>query len=289
MEKHDLNIAIITGASSGIGEAFVKQVTKVHGIYGSLPFQEIWIVARRSDKLELLKSNINDTRIVCITADLSEPDDIDAIKQKLEEETPRVGLLINCAGVGKRADVIDKDEFVIKDTIDVNCTALSTLTRICLPYMIRENIIYNRFNGPRVINVASSAGFLPQPGFAAYSASKAYVIAFSRALDIELRPYNIAVTTVCPGPVATEFQQNATDGESKDFTGFRKYIVADPDKLAAASIRASRFGRQMLVYGFMQKLLHVASKIIPTYWIIGIEGWLKRRKENKEVKDITND
>ncbi|MCQ2532419.1 MAG: SDR family NAD(P)-dependent oxidoreductase [Saccharofermentans sp.] len=289
MDKHDLNVAIITGASSGIGEAFVKQVVKVHGIYGSLPFQEIWIIARRTEKLELLKSHIDDPRIVCISADLSDTEDIKMLEEKLEAETPKVGLLINCAGMGKRGNVIDKDAKSIEDTVTLNCTALSTLTRICLPYMIRENIVFSRFNGPRIINVASSAAFLPQPGFAVYSASKAYVVSFSRALDIELRPYHIAVTAVCPGPVATDFQVNATDGQSSEFTGFRKFIVADPDKLAAASIKASRMGRTMLVYGFMQKLLHVVSKIVPTYWIIAFEGYMARRKEKNEVKDLSND
>lgn len=281
MEKHDMNIAIVTGASSGIGEAFVKQVVKGHGIYGSLPFQEIWIVARRTEKLELIKNNIGDERIVCITADLTNRDDLNKLKEKLEEEKPKVGLLINCAGMGKRGTVMDKDASVLEDTLALNCNSLSLLTKICLPYMTRENIIFSRINGPRIVNVASSAAFLPQPGFAAYSASKAYVVAFSRALDIELRPYNIAVTTVCPGPVATEFQANATDGGNSDFTGFRKYIVANPDKLAAASMKAARYGRQMFVYGFAQKFLHVVSKIVPTYWIIAIEGYLMRRN-NKE-------
>lgn len=279
MEKHDLNIAIVTGASSGIGEAFVKQVVKGHGVYGSLPFQEIWIIARRGDKLDLLKSHIDDSRLVCIQADLTKSEDLQAIKEKLEEEKPKIGLLINCAGMGKRGYVADKDEDALADTVALNCTALSVLSRICLPYMTRENIVFSRLNGPRIINVASSAAFLPQPTFAAYSASKAYVVAFSRALDIELRPYKIAVTTVCPGPVKTEFQSNATDGKAKDFSGFRKYIVADPDRLAAASIRAARFGRQMFVYGFVQKALHVVSKIVPTYWIIALEGYLMRRKE----------
>ena len=279
MEKHDLNVAIITGASSGIGEAFVKQVVKGHAIYGSLPFQEIWIIARRAEKLELLKSNIGDRRIVCLPLDLTKAEDLQKIKDKLEAESPKVGLVVNCAGVGKRGYVVDKDESVLEETINLNCTCLSKLSRICLPYMIRDHITFSRFNGPRIINIASSAAFLPQPTFAAYSASKAYVVAFSRALDIELRPYKIAVTTVCPGPVATEFQTNATDGKSSEFTGFRKYIVADPDKLAAASIKATRLGRPLFVYGFVQKLLHVVSKIVPTYWIIAIEGYLMRRKE----------
>lgn len=274
-----MDIAIITGASSGIGESFVKQVVNGHGVYGSMPFQQIWIVARRLDKLELLKSHLNDSRIVCVPADLTKAEDIDAIKKKLEEANPRVGLLINCAGCGKRAKVLDKDADALESTIALNCTSLSVLTRVCLPFMVSKSAPYTKANGPRIINIASSAAFLPQPGFACYSASKSYVVSFSRALDIELRKEGIAVTTVCPGPVATEFQKNATDGSSSEFTGFRKYIVADPDKLAIASIKASRKGRHMLVYGFVQKALHVAAKIVPAYWIIALEGYLQDRKE----------
>ena len=273
-----INIAIVTGASSGIGEAFVKELVNERGVYGSVPFQQIWIVARNRAKLELLKSYIGDERIVVVDADITRYSDLLKIKNKLEEEKPKVGLLINCAGVGKRGLVMDKDEQSLEDTIDTNCKSLSKLTKICLPYMAEEDAPYSRRNGQRIINVASSAAFLPQPEFAAYAASKAYVVNFSRALDIELMQYNIAVTTVCPGPVKTPFQQNATDGESAEFTGFRKYIVADPQKLAKASIRAAKMGRHLFVYGFTQKALHVASKIIPTYWILKIEQLMMTRK-----------
>lgn len=277
------NIAIVTGASSGIGKAFVKEIVKSHGVYGSVPFQEIWIVARREDRLNQLRDELDPVRIVPVVADLSNPESMDVISEKLNEEPNiRVGLIVNCAGVGKRGLVEDKDVDVIEDTLDINCVSLSKLIKICLPFMIIKNPPYTRKNGPRVINIASSAAFLPQPGFAAYAASKAYVVSFSRAMDFELMPYNIAVTTVCPGPVSTEFQANATDGETTEFTGFRARVVADPTKLAIKSLKASRAGRHMLVYGFSQKCLHVASKIIPTYWIL----WLMDRLSNRDEEYI---
>ena len=125
---------------------------------------------------------------------------------------------------------------------------------------------------PEIINIGSSAGFLPQPGFACYAASKSYVISFSRAMSCELKPKGINVLVVCPGPVATDFQRRATEGKAADFTGWRKMFVIDPVKLSQASLKASYRGRKILVYPFSQKLLHLASKIIPTSWMLFFAG-----------------
>ena len=250
------NIAIITGASSGIGKAFLEEIAKEHGIFGSVPFEEIWAVARHEDKLTAVKTIIGDDRIVPVRADLASEDDMSALADRLASEKPQIGLLINCAGMGMKGAVEDHPSKAIEDTVDVNCTSLAKLTRICLPYMIVKAPAWTKDNSPRIINVASSAGFLPQPGFAAYAASKAFVISFSRALYY-------ADDRTDDG--------EATGGAQADFTGFRKHVVADPAKLAKASLKASRNGRQILVYGFSQKALHVASKILPTSWILAIE------------------
>lgn len=265
------NVAIITGASSGIGKAFLEEIVKEHGVYGSVPFEEIWAVGRNEEKLIEIRTLLGEDRIIPVKADLADPEDMSSLADRLAVEKPQIGLLINCAGMGIKGAVEDHPSKTIEDTVDVNCTSLAKLTRICLPYMISRTPNLSRDNSPRIINIASSAGFLPQPGFAAYAASKAFVISFSRALYYELIDHDIIVTTVCPGPVNTDFQRKATGGAQKDFTGIRKYVVADPIKLAKASIKASRAGRQMLVYGFSQKALHVASKLIPTSWILFIE------------------
>lgn len=264
------NIAIITGASSGIGAAFVKEISRDSlGISGK-PIDEIWIIARREERLEALKNDLGDDRIKVHALDITSSDDISRLKKELEEKTPDIAILVNSAGIGKRACVASKPESVLEDTIDINCKSLSVISRICLPYMMKKGASVK--NGSRIINVGSSAAFLPQPTFAAYAASKSYVVSFSRALDMEVRPYGCAVTVVCPGPVKTEFQTLATDGKSKEFTGFRKYVVADPEKLARASLRASKNGRHLFVYKISQKFLHVISKIVPVYWILKIES-----------------
>lgn len=265
------NIAIITGASSGIGRAFLEEISKEHGSYGCVPFDEIWAVARHVDKIVETKALLGDDRIVPVKADVSSNEDMTMIANRLADEKPQVGLLINCAGMGVKGLVGEHTSKALEDTINVNCTSLAKLTRFCLPYMISRKSLWTADNSPRIINIASSAGFLPQPGFAAYAASKAFVISFSRALCYELSDYKIKVTAVCPGPVRTDFQRRATGGAQSEFTGFRRHVATDPAKLVKAAVKASRKGKQILVYGFSQKALHVCSKVIPTSWILSIE------------------
>ena len=179
---------------------------------------------------------------------------VGGLAEAFMSENPDVTLLINCAGMGKKGKIADRDASDIADTVTLNCTALSVLTREVIPFMNR---------GARIINVGSSAAYLPQPGFTVYAASKSYVVSFSRALAIELKSRGISVTVVCHGPVETEFNKLATDGKSSEFTGFRKLVAADADKLASASLKAARHGRRMFVYGLPNKALHVGAKFIP--------------------------
>lgn len=259
-------IAIITGSSSGIGKAFVELLAKDNGEFFKSPFDEIWAVARREDALNELAESVQGTKIVPIVADLSDDSGIQVIEDNLKSEEPKVGLLINSAGMGIKGKVMDKSDRVLDDTISINCSALSRMMRITVPYMKSDGV------KPGIINIASSAGFLPQPGFAAYAASKSYVISFSRAMSYELKSLGISVTAVCPGPVRTDFQRRATEGREADFNDWRKNFVIDPVKLARVSLKASVKGKRMLVYPFSQKMLHLASKILPVSWILGVSS-----------------
>lgn len=262
-------IAIITGSSSGIGKAFLELLANDKGEFYKAPFDEIWAVARRADALNELANSITGVKVVPVVADLASDSGIKTIEDKLKAEEPSVGLLINSAGMGIKGKVMDKSPDALSDTIAINCSALSRLIRITVPYMKNEGV------RPAIINIASSAGFLPQPNFAAYAASKSYVISFSRAMSYELKPLGISVTAICPGPVRTDFQRRATEGKETDFTDWRKNFVADPVKLARASLKASLKGKRMVSYPFSQKLLHLASKIIPISWILSFSGGLK--------------
>ncbi len=260
-------IAIITGSSSGIGKAFLELVAGDKGEYFKTPFDEIWAVARRRDALEEIAASVNGVKVVPVAADLSDNSGIKIIEDKLKAEEPVVGLLINSAGMGIKGTVMEKTAEALDNTIRINCSALSQMIRITVPYM---KPLDN--TKAKIINIASSAGFLPQPGFACYAASKSYVISFSRAMGCELKSSGIDVMAVCPGPVATDFQRRATEGKQADFTDWRKNFVIDPVSLSKKSLKASLKGRRMLVYPFSQKLLHLASKIVPISWILAFES-----------------
>jgi short-subunit dehydrogenase len=263
-------IAIITGSSSGIGKAFLELVAGDNGEYFKSPFDEIWAVARRKDALDEIASSVGGGRVVPIVADLSDNSGIQIIEDKLKAEEPEVGLLINSAGMGIKGAVLSKSAKSLDDTVRINCSALSRMMRITAPYMKPGE------NGrAKIINIASSAGFLPQPNFAVYAASKSYVISFSRALAEELRDKKISVTCICPGPVDTDFIKVSKSDPNATFTGFKATFVTTTDKLIPASIKAAKKGKTMLVYGMGQKMLHLTSKIVPTRLVLFFERKMK--------------
>lgn len=265
-------IAVITGSSSGIGKAFLELLAHDDGEYFKNPFDEIWAIARREDALNEIAASVKGVKVVPVVADLSDESGIKTVEDKLKAEEPDVRLLINSAGMGIKGRMIDKSADALDSTVAINCSALSQMIRITVPFMKP-----GEKDHAKIINIGSSAGFLPQPGFASYAASKAYVISFSRAMSVELKPSKIDVLVVCPGPVATDFQRRATEGKETDFSDWRKKFVIDPVKLTKASLKASVKGRRILVYPFSQKLLHLASKIVPTSWILAFES--------KSIKD----
>ena len=190
-----MRIAVVTGASSGMGREFVLQLG-----YFYKNLDEIWggWIARRRERLEEL-SGISRIPLRIIDGDLQKKKVYRRIHEILTEEKPDIRMLINSAGFGKSGTVteIARENFRIQtDMVDLNCRALTRMTLLCLPYMSR---------GSRIVNLASAAAFCPQPSFAVYAATKSYVLSFSRALGAELSGREIPVTAVCPGPVDTEF------------------------------------------------------------------------------------
>lgn len=289
-----MNIAIITGASSGIGEELLKVLIKEHGAYGSVPFEQIWIIARNKDKLEALKSALDPSRIRVFPLDLTDDHSMKHISDTLEKEKPGIGMLINCAGTGYIGLTEHQSSSSVQSVVSLNCNAAARMIEICLPYMITIGDASDYKNGPRILNIASSAGFFPQPGFAIYAATKAFLISLSRALHVELYCHNIASTTVCPGPVATDFIARASGQEKSEFKGIRKLFVVRADKLARKSISASRKGRSILVYGFAQKVLHLMSKLLPTRFLMFLSaksnGISKKRSVHfVDPKNTSND
>lgn len=240
-----MKAAVVTGASSGLGMEFARQISAKYG-----KLDEIWIIARREERLEKLRDEIKiPARIFAM--DMTDVDGMETFKKKLEELAPDIKLLVNCAGYGKigRFDELDLDAQC--GMIDLNCKALTLFTGICLPFIS---------NHSRIINVASAAAFAPQPYFNVYAATKAYVLSYSRALHAELKDRKVTVTAVCPGPVDTEFFDVAGDAQGQSF---KKKFRAAPQKVVALAIKDAAMGNDISVYGAAMKSARVASKVVP--------------------------
>ena len=188
-----MKIAVITGASSGIGREFVYAVDK------EMEFDEIWVIARREDRLlELQEKCRNKLRPVVL--DLADSAAIEKYKTMLEEEKPEINLLINAAGCGVFGPFEEKDLGKLLNSVNLNSVALTAMCHVSLPYM-KE--------GDNIINMGSNSSWQPVPYQAVYGASKSYVLSLSRAIGKELEPRGIGVMCVCPGWIKTEFQATA--------------------------------------------------------------------------------
>ncbi len=242
------NIIIITGASSGMGQEFVRQ--------SDLRFpnvDEIWLIARRKEKLsEIATSCKHKCRVLAY--DLCESKAIEEISELLQSERPQITMLVNSAGYGILGPFYKDAAWMKEQTgmIELNCEALTAITYICIPYMKR---------GGRIIQLASSAAFLPQPIFAVYAATKSYVLSFCRAINEELRKEKIYVTAVCPGPVDTEFFDRAEKGTERLF--IKKFFTAKPDKVVQKALLDARNKKEISVYSLPMQAFFIAGKLLP--------------------------
>ena len=203
-------IGIITGASSGMGAEFARQLA------AKKLCDELWIVARRNDRLSELKTQIEKDNQIVITPvalDLTGAAGAQAFNSYLKENFPsdaELKILVNNAGFGTYGPFDETPVEREMQMIDVNCTSLTGICGYALPYMKKDGII---------INTASLAAFMPLGNFAVYAATKAYVLNFSLALAAELKPRGISVTALCPGSVSTEFANVASNGVRKEVKG----------------------------------------------------------------------
>ena len=253
MEKIWKKVAVITGASSGMGREFANLIDRELTC-----IDEIWLIARRRDRLEEVRDEIHKPSLI-ICSDVSEDSFADYYRKMLKQERAGIKLLINCAGYGIIGSVAETGYDVSVGMVKTNCEGLTTVTQLSLPYMLEKS---------RIINLASSAAFLPQPDFAIYAASKSYVLSFSRALNVELRERNIFVTAVCPGPVATEFFRIAEDGHKRAW--FKDYFMADCYSVVKQALEDSMARKELSIYGTAMKILYILSKMIPHKIILKI-------------------
>lgn len=253
-----MNIIIITGASSGMGVEFALQLDNTFN-----NVDEIWLIARRKEAmLEVAQYLEHTTRV--LDMDVTDETHMKRLEKLLADEKPVIRMLVNCAGYGIMGDFSASDIEDELGMIDVNCRALTQMTYLCLPYMRKNS---------RIIQLASSAAFLPQPNFAVYAATKSYVYSFSRALNQELRPKKIYVTAVCPGPVDTPFFDIAEKTGST--LAVKKLTLARADLVVEKAIADSYHKREKSVYGSWIKSFDVAAKIVPHRAILEMMRYLK--------------
>jgi len=242
-----MKIAIITGASAGLGEEFALQMK------GYFPdIEQVWLIARRQDRLTELAEKLGDMEPVVLPLDLCDKGSFDTLAEKLAAEKPDVRLLINNAGCGYLGEV-GEDELARQTRMtDLNVTALTAVTHTVIPYMAA---------GGRIINVSSIASFCANARMTVYSSTKAFVSSFTRGLSVELKKKGIAVTAVCPGPMDTEF---ITVGEIKGNSPmFASLPFCDPKKVVAGTLAASRAGRTFYTPMAFYKFYRVLAKVLP--------------------------
>ena len=253
-----MNIAIITGASSGLGRSFIRQLDRQGGL------DEIWGVARHRERMEELAAQLS-TPMRPLALDLTKTESVETLRALLRETGADVRVLVNSAGFGKFGTYADMTLQETEDMIDLNCRAAVALTAAAIPHMSR---------GARILEICSSAAFQPLPGFNVYAATKAFLLRYSRALRWEVAPRGIKVTAVCPGWIKTEFMQVARD--TKNGRTVRSYPFAlRPETVARRALRDSQV-LAVTTCGLPALVQRVASKFLPHCFIMACWEGLRR-------------
>lgn len=258
-----MKIAVVTGASSGIGREFVKQIDDAG-------YDEIWGIALEEDKLEHLKQELK-THLRYFACDLTVEESFKVYEQALQESGAEVALLINCSGFGKfgRFDEIPVEQSL--NMIDLNCKALVRMTETTIPYMPKDS---------KIINISSVASSQPIPYINVYAATKVFVKYYSMALSVELKSRKIGVTTVCPFWTKTNFFDRAEKATNKVVT---KYVVMyDAHDVVKKALKDARRGKLVSTYGLKTRSLLRFTGMLPRKTVMKI--WVKQQKLDKKYK-----
>ena len=264
-----MNIAIVTGASSGMGREFVLQLSRY------VQVDEIWAIARRQEALEALKAETEvPVRPVCL--DLCREDSFEALEALLKAENPNIRLLVNAAGFGKfgayhKVSLTDESRM-----IDLNCKALVLTTRLCLPYMQR---------GSHVLQLDSLSAFQPVPYITTYGATKAFVLSYSRAMNRELKSAGIRMMAMNPGWVKTEFFDHAFQTNCGEVQYFdRLYEAKDVVTTGLKDLYHSK--KDYSVHGLPVQTQVRLVKLVPHSIVMNI--WQNQQKKEKNNKGLTS-
>lgn len=256
-----MKIALITGASSGMGREYAKQIDKMKEC------DEIWIVARREERLNVLKDELSTTTRV-LPFDLTDSVQLGSLIEAVKSSGAEVKYLVNAAGFGKFGDYSEVSLSDIAGMIDLNDKALTLITAALIPQMKR---------GSHVIEMCSISAYLPLENMSVYAASKAYVLSYCYALRRELKKTGITVTAVCPGWVDTEFAACAHNGDGVNGPKDLKPITT-ADKVVRRAIKAANKNKPVSIYGATWKAMHVMTKIFPKRFSMLFWHAMQKRK-----------
>ena len=251
-----MKIAVITGASSGMGREFVRQFDRKE------TFDEIWVIARRAERLEALRDGVR-APLRLLPMDLTEEESLDRFRSLLSEEKPEIALLVNASGFGIFKAFAEAPLETQLRMIDLNDKALVAMTYLALPYMV---------SGSRIVNMGSLSAFQPVPYINVYGASKAFVLSFSRALGAELKPRGIRVMAVCPGWVRTEFFDTAVT-DPKVITYYNRFYEAE--EVVRRAMKDLRRGKDVSVCGLPIRGQVLLVKLLPHRLVMRI--WCRQQ------------
>ena len=250
-----MKIAVITGASSGMGREFVYALDRDE------EFDELWVIARREQRLLELKEKCR-ARIRPIVLDLQTRESFALYRQLLEQEKPEIAVLVNAAGFGLFGAFMDMDMDRQLDIIDLNSRALTAMCYMSVPYMAK---------GSRIYNMGSMSSWQPVPYINVYGASKAYVLNFSRALGVELKDRGIRVMAVCPGWITTEFFDHAVHDDTISY--FNRYYP--PEQVIEKALKDMKKGKNASVLGFPERVQVLLVKLLPVGFVM--KTWCKQQ------------
>lgn len=250
-----MKIAVITGASSGMGREFVYALDRDE------EFDELWVIARREQRLLELKEKCR-AKIRPIVLDLQTRESFALYRQLLEQEKPEIAVLVNAAGFGLFGAFMDMDMDRQLDIIDLNSRALTAMCYMSVPYMKK---------GSRIYNMGSMSSWQPVPYINVYGASKAYVLNFSRALGVELKDRGIKVMAVCPGWITTEFFDHAIHDDTISY--FNRYYP--PEQVIEKALKDMKKGKNASVLGFPERVQVLLVKLLPVGFVM--KTWCKQQ------------
>lgn len=250
-----MKIAVITGASSGMGRDFVYAIDKEYDL------DELWVIARREERLKELQKDCK-AKIRPIALDLIATDSYDVYKSMLEEYKPDIQVLVNNAGFGLFGAFMDMDLNEQLKIIDLNAKTLTAMCYLSIPYMQK---------GSQLINLASNSSWQPVPYINVYGSSKAYVLNFSRALGVELKTRGIHVMAVAPGWIKTEFFDHAVHDDTIKY--YDRFYTSK--QVVDRAMKDLKKRKTVSIMGFPVRMQVRMVKLLPVKWIMGI--WCKQQ------------